>query len=725
MQNVIAGGAIKISLFQTVPGRELEVKGLLEKGCKQEKIIDYVFFKALGTFDIALIYITDNYEVSLGKFGPIPGILKSIDLLCYSYGINTTQSLLNSIKNSNLIGLSLLKVDPSTQRAYPDIERSLREYIIEQKENRFRGGSVGLVGSIGWNEIIMIVAFDNINRIVEELLEMSSVFVRKRNLPVLAKTLSFVCINYGCMPTFSVLKKGLKHIKAHLNKYPFLRDSKIGPEGAPSVEITAKPMYADSIKKYFQREGFKAAYDLLGKVDLSFEPLPDLTWADCLATVLHFRRNFDFKGFSTSTRLRLMSNKGKSTHPRESPWTVGRVDFSYQTLSEKYGKRVAISLANHFYSFFWLIQNPIYGSAFLDMVDYPKHILDTGNELDDIARLRLAHGVREVLRYGSELRLCGTFQSIEEETGKFSEIQGGGQRALLALEYLPYRVFRRLKRSWNGFIITSHYDKLMHINEVIQVPIYTLWSPQNWWTLYHEIAHIWIDVSPEVVSYEVPEIEEFLVIKSNPRHWLGKLTELAAEVIGFEMGFFGDYDLFFRLYWKHISDIDPSQRTMFDFGDYAMRSFFTLLFWRGFRNNVTIAKAERDFMDVDFLYREFLKHLEKIEESIGRRIFHGEEHFWAAEKAQQCSELYAFASHLASHVANNHLRLSKKHLNSRNTEEIIRHLSRQRIWWDKISCPEAVIYRILKKKNVSFETSMATVITFWNQQVGVLKQRFQ
>ena len=724
MQDSVASGAIRISLFQAVPGKELEVKGFLEKACKQEKIRDYAFFKALGTFDIALIYVTKDYNVSVGKFGPIPGILKSIDLLCYSYKIDEAKSLLNSIRNSNLIGLSLLKVDPSTQRSYPAIERSLREYIIEQKRNRFSEGFIGLLGSIGWNEIIMIIALDNINKIVEELLGMSSVLVRGRHLPVLAKTLSYVCVNYRCMPTFGILKKGLKHIKAHLNKYPFLRDSKIGPEGAPSVEITAKPTYANRIKEYFNREGFKT-YDLLGKVDLSFEPLPDQTWADCLATVLDFRQNFYFKAFSTSTRLRLKSLERKATQPERAHGRSVASDFSYQTISEKYGNRVAASLANHLYSFNSLIQNPIYGSAFLDMVNYPKHILDTGNELGVNERLHLVHGARDVLRYGSELRLCGTFQSIEEETGKFSEIQGGGQRALLALEYLPYRVFQRLKREWNGFIVTSHYDKLMHVNEVIQVPIYTLWNPQNWWTLYHEIAHIWIDVLPQVVSYDVPEIEEFLIIKSNPRYWLGKLTELAAEIVGFEMGFFGDYDLFFRLYWKHISGIDPTQRAMYDFGDYAMRSFFTLLFWRGFSNNLTTAKAEKDFMNVDFLYREFLKHLEEIEKSIGRRLFHGERHFLAAEKAQQCSELYRFASHLASHVTSHRLRLSRKHLNSSNTEDVLRSLSRGKIWWDNISCPEAVVYRILRMKNVDFEKSMAAVITFWNRQVALLKRRFQ
>jgi hypothetical protein len=311
------------------------------------------------------------------------------------------------------------------------------------------------------------------------------------------------------------------------------------------VEIVAKPIYADRIKLYFVRGGFKQGYFLLGKCDMSFQPMPSLTWAECLAVILHFRHHFRDKAFSTSTRLRLGLGSGRRPY-REEPWKVDIVSFSYPTLQKEYGSRVAASVANHLSSFNSLIQNPLYGSAFLDMIDYPKHVLTTGRDLDDARRLRLAHGAREVLRYGSELRLCGTFQSIEEETGKFSEIQGGGQRALLALEHIPHRVFKRLERSWNGFIVTSHYDKLMHVNEVIQVPIYTLWNPQNWWTLYHEIAHIWIDVSPEIVSFEVLPVQEFLADKSNPRYWLGKLMELAAEVIGFELGFFGHYDLFFR-----------------------------------------------------------------------------------------------------------------------------------------------------------------------------------
>ncbi len=715
MQDSIAPGAIRISLFQTIPGKELEVMGLLKKACKKEKIRDYVFFKALGTFDIALIYVAENFEVSLGPFGPIPNILKSNHLLCYSYKINPALSLLSSLRDSNLIGLSLLKIDPWTQRAYPDIERRLREYITEQGKNW------SLVGSIGWNEIIMILALDDINVIVEELLEMSTVVFR--NTPVLAKTLSLVCLNYRRMPAPDVLEKGIERIRVRLNKYPYLR-TKVGEKGVPSVEITAKPMYAGWITNYFTNAGFQGC-NLLRKLDLSFEPLPDRTWADCFAAILDFRHNFPYKAFSTSTRLKLRPGGGPVSF-RDNPWKVNWVKFSYQALEKKYGERAAVSLANHFYSFNSLIQNPIYGSAFLDMVDYPRHILKTGDKLGHIERLGLAHGAREVLRLGSELRLCGTFQSIEEETGKFSEIQGGGQRALLALEYLPYRVLKRLKlrRPWSGFITTSHNDKLMHINEVIQVPIYTLWKPQNWWTLYHEIAHIWIDISPEVVSFKVPAIQEFLVNKRDPRNWLGKLMELAAEIIGFELGFFGDYNLFFKLYWNHISGIDPTQRTMFNFGDYAMRSFFTLLFWRGFRNHFTTARmTKKDFMNVDLLYRMFLKHLEKIEESVRQNL--PEKHVLAAEKAQQCSELYGFASHLASHVAKNQMRFSKRHLISENTEDILQSLSKGRIWWGRLSCPEAVVYRILKLNDLDFKKSMATVMTFWNQQVAVLKQRFR
>lgn len=717
MQDSIAPGAIRISLFQTVPGKELEVAGFLKEACKREKIRDYVFFKALGTFDIALIYVAQDFEVSLGPFGPIPNILKSNHLLCYSYKINPALSLIGSLKGSNLMGLSLLKIDPWTQRAYPGIEGILREFITQQGQNW------ALVGSIGWNEIIMIVMLDDINSIVEELINMSTVVFGRRNIPVLAKTLSLVCLNYRRMPTLDVIGKGMAQIRKRLNKYPYLR-RKIGKKGVPSVEITAKPMYAGWITDYFTNAGFRGC-NLLGKLDLSFKPLPDRTWADCLGAILDFRHNFPYKAFSTNTRLKL-SREGDLVPHKENPWNVNLVNFSYQELEKKYGERAAIGLANHFYSFNSLVQNPIYGSAFLDMADYPKHVLKTADSLDDIERINLAHGAREELRYGSELRLCGTFQSIEEETGKFSEIQGGGQRALLALEYIPYRVLRRLKlrRPWSGFIVTSHNDKLMHINEVIQVPIYTLWKPQTWWTLYHEIAHIWIDISPEVVSFKVPAIEEFLVNKNDPRNWLGKLMELAAEIIGFEIGFFGDYKLFFKLFWSHIRGIDPTQMNMFNFGDYAMRSFFTLLFHRGFGNSPTTAQiTKKDFMNIDLLYQMLLNHLEKIETTFRKRL--PDKHFWAAEKAKQCSELYGFASHLAFHISKNRIRISKEHLNSKNTEDILQYLSKGRIWWGRVNSPEAVIYRILQLNDIDFKRAMATVITFWNKQVAVLKKRFR
>jgi hypothetical protein len=716
MQNSIASGAIRISLFQTVPGKELNVKADLQRALRLQKINSYVFFKALGTFDIVLIYITRDFDRSIGQFGPISSILKSNHLLCYSYRSQTAKALLQSLKTSKLMGLSMLKVDPLTQRTYPWIERGLRVHMAEQKKNWL------LMGSIGWNEIAMIVAMDNINGIVKDLVEISAIGLGAKNVPVLAKTLSFVCLNYDFMPAPDVLESGLQPTKDHFTRHAFLSDHKVGRKGVPSVEIVTKPIYADSIKQYFVREGFKRGYDLLGKCDMSFQSTPGLTWAECLAVILHFRHHFRDKAFSTSTRLRLERGAKRSPY-HEKPWKVDVIPFSYPALEREYGRRVAANLANHLSAFNSLIQNPLYGSAFLDMVDYPKHVLKTGKDLDDTKRLRLAHGAREVLRYGSELRLCGTFQSIEEETGKFSEIQGGGQRALLALEHIPYRVFKRLERTWNGFIVTSQYDKLMHISEVIQIPIYTLWKPENWWTLYHEIAHIWIDVSPEIVSFEVLPIQEFLADKSNPRYWLGKLTELAAEVVGFELGFFDDYALFFKLYWNHILGIDPTQRIMFDFGDYAMRSFFTWLFWRKFGDHQNGGQmTEEEFEDADLLYRRFLEHLDSIEELAGRKLFPDRD-FVSAENAAWCSQLYPFASLLAYYVDGYRLRLSREHLDSENTKGAMDNLSKGKIWWEKINCPEAVVYRILQMKTLGFKRSIAAVITFWNQQIAVLKQR--
>ena len=95
----IGKGAIKISFIQTAPGYEGRVQSELRSACERiHTIDDYVFFKGLGSFDIILVYSTNDFGSNLREAGPIKHILKSNLLLCYPYLSKDVKDIFSLLK---------------------------------------------------------------------------------------------------------------------------------------------------------------------------------------------------------------------------------------------------------------------------------------------------------------------------------------------------------------------------------------------------------------------------------------------------------------------------------------------------------------------------------------------------------------------------------------------------------------------------------------------------
>ena len=497
----------------------------------------------------------------------------------------------------------------------------------------------------------------------------------------------------------------------------------IGADIYPTLEVAVKPMSMSSAKNYFSRKGFQGA-QLSGKQDLSFKPRKEITWSHFLASVLHFRHKYRGKVFSTSIRLNLNRKTDlapcKDIRYRRKPF-----NFDYTELETAFGKTVALPLANHFYSFNGLFQNPLCGSAFLDMMDYLPYIRDTGNlyHLNQRDAQPFAQRAMEALRYGAELRSYGTYDTIEEVTGRFSEFRGGCQQALLAIEFLPSHILERLKIGWKGFVIIG-YQKFFHVNEVINVPTEDLWNPQSWWPLFHEIAHIVIDNRSDWIDYNLPLVQQFLANKDFPESWFMLLIELVAEVIGFELGFFGDYRLFFEQLWNHLVKIEPFQRETVDIRAYVNRSFFAKIFEGHFRKLRNLEHiTEEQFQNLDYLYKSLVTHMDLIEKTIGKDIFKKNKYFLAAENALIFKELYPYACYLYKEISKVDLRPNMKALTHKDTKEIVRNLREGRIWSKEIASPEAVLYRLMKGGTPALNVRVATILSFWNQQMGRIRTK--
>jgi hypothetical protein len=110
--------------------------------------------------------------------------------------------------------------------------------------------------------------------------------------------------------------------------------------------------------------------------------------------------------------------------------------------------------------------------------------------------------------------LFGTYGTIDEASGQFSEIRGGGQRTLIAIENLVKSICDRFGAVWEGFALTGDY-KFAATNDIINVPSDALFNPKLWWGLYHELAHVYISNWAEegqvnLFSEDYPQLALFL-----------------------------------------------------------------------------------------------------------------------------------------------------------------------------------------------------------------------
>ena len=327
---------------------------------------------------------------------------------------------------------------------------------------------------------------------------------------------------------------------------------------------------------------------------------------------------------------------------------------------------------------------------------------------------------------GIEVRSYGTYDTIEEVTGRFAEFRGGCQLSLIAMELLPDVVMETLQKvvtasvsnkdvCWKGFITVTGEPKFSHINDVINISPEALWNPVYWWVLYHEIGHVIVEKIS--ILLKTPGANTYQQNRGYDAE--NELVEYAAEIIGYELGFFGDYNLYLKLLWDYLSNLKNLEDI--PLVTYAIRSFIVELYAGYFRSDIPNKISKTDFFNFDVLYEKFIDHLNAIEHLLGRQIFHGKQ-FIASQNIKIFSDLYLFCSYLFQDVKTFKLRPRNALLNTKNTKAVRDDLLNGRIWWDKIECPQAVLYHLFNNGNINFNTRMATLLSFWNQQTSKCSQ---
>ena len=730
----IGKGAIKISFIQTIPGYEGLVESELQSACKKIATIDdYVFFKGLGSFDIILVYATKDFGSNLREAGPIKHILKSNLLLCYPYLSRDIKDIFSLLKKQLFTAFCLLKIDPGLKLRYPKIDLHFREFINHP--------DASLLGSLGWNELIILLSGNAIDNICQYISNNTSTYfkTKQENLPAILKTMSFVGINYDKIPSSNILKnfdktKDIFDNITELNK-PICATTPFSTN--LSINISAKSIYFKEIETYFKSKGFEFS-KLLGKHDIlvKLNKKSGITWSHFLATILHFRSSKQNKIFSTNTRISFQEREDdrKPLKVKDLSTEVKPLKFNYKVLKNILGKNMTSHLSNLFYTLNSLLQNPLTGSIYADMRKYPDYVLRTVKEAkkyNPMALDQLAFVSGNALGRGIEVRSYGTYETIEEVTGRFAEFRGGCQVSLIAMELLPYTIMKKLNAlvnpsnkesedlSWHGFITVTGEPKFSHINDVINVVTEALWSPQYWWAIYHEIAHIIFEKLRPIVENRI-SFAKYMANRDD--NAIDELIEFCAEAIGYELGFFGDYDLYLSRLWTYLANLEKLEQI--PLAAYAIRTFFVELYSKHFRSSVKKVNIKEEFFDdLDLLYARFIEHMDKIETDIVKRPLFEKKSFIAAYNVTKFRDLYSFYEDLSEDVKYLNLRPDKLHLKSKNTTAVIRSLIKGRIWWDQIDCPEAILFHLFNLKKIEFNTQMATISSFWNQHARNIYQK--
>lgn len=746
----IGNSVLKMACLQVAPGAEFSVADALNAAC-QTRYSRHLTLKGFGYYDVFLIYESPNFEPYLTDEGPIDSILNSHVFNCFPYLGCSHESMFSSLEKATFVGVSLLKLHPLASKSMHDIEAMLMSYLNKIVPERWFA-----LGTLGWNEIVLFIHSEEFQDVAKTLLSLN---YDKENLHgssgSLLKTFSTLGINHNKLPNPSLDQfKSVEAIEQKLSQFEgFKKD--IGEEIIPSIGIAAEPAFYPIIKYYWHEKGFNPT-DTLGLYDITLKAAGNMTWAGFLARLLHFRYNFRNRIHATFTTIRLAGNKvtnmpsdtpeaQKKDPPKEALSNFDANFFSMSPVSvpfdmiastDAFGEINSRKLAKHIFSLNAALRNPIYSDVFWDMANYPTYLIKAAQHLKKWIPYKeetpeeLFLNASYCISRGAAMRHYGIHGLQQGLSDDLSFIGGGVQRAILALEYIPTHVFKRIKSKWYGFLIAED-PKFAHYNEIIVVPFNNLWQPQTWWQIYHEIGHCiesrlqWLrdrepNPNPTVVQFlrDMPEIE-----RNQYRSLLG---ELHAEVFGFVLGFFGDLDFFISSLWTLLKRLRSLPRRLDSLDKYIIRSFFVEMFYRRFQ-------AEQQdpaevYTDLNKAREQLLSHMYKIENTGFTLGTKAHKKYFASYHAPTISRLHEIAADL--HKKMRELELRKKFCFAPQKDESsdlpVTEIIEGRVWPYGVQHPEYLLYRLLKKGDkLDFPSQIATILTFWNASIQHLKQEFE
>jgi len=529
--------------------------------------------------------------------------LDSEQIRCFVWKDSSTPSALRVIRNAaakyDFAALSFLKIDPeyllnsktpplvTERRLVGNLQKSLRDH-----------GIPGLVlGGFGWHEIALLLWHNDLEELAKAVL-MAPQFARAKSdaSTVLSglKTFTIMAIHYD----FWRPRKGRNRKDVSSRTWARLNEKRYKNLDL-EVFLTCAASTMAAVENIVQKDwGVPAA--VFGAEDIRFSLDMQTGLGMALDRLRAIRNNPNLQRmiYSTSTVIGLRAGL-QAPYSDASARGVTALRRAYRNVrpAPPFGEFMASPIRTLLDAGIgFLSPNEVKSSTLsgerLDMLPLRKqlHVLLRATLRNVLTRDAYIDMVFALARYHGDLQADADVQLNETATnnllnyvsfayqerswGNMNTLwnvgspaplfySGGMQRILWAAEAIPTSLLGA-PLDWNGFVVfglTRDYTR-SHLG-VLNLPQGTVFRPQDWWGLFHEVGHEYVvqvarrsglakrleSIAREV--YGLPE-GDYRGKQEFEENYVNFTWEILADIFDLESGFAGDWPLYVRTVTRYF-----------------------------------------------------------------------------------------------------------------------------------------------------------------------------
>ncbi len=713
-------------------------------------------WKGLGKYD--LICISSKGEVEKEWFEEC--VLDWIQFTAFAWGIQDELDILEEISNAeethNWMAVVMAKVCPNSTVPYSCSPIQNEYEIAKNIQNHLQEKEIkGLVlGGFGWHELTVLLWGNDIGQLAKQVLDISP-----KTKPI---------------KTFTIF--GLRH-KFLIDPSQAKWDDLDTDNSVISTKflITCKGYQTDQVANTIHKKlSFPHDIGLVyGTEDLQVVPHKSIGLGEIIKKLIILRQDEEFQKVIYSTSTVFIFDHSDCA-PQESAASTSPLSESIQNILNKgaslrlYGRGIPendptfIDVRRNATQMNLMLRSSLSDQmtqdAYADMIfalhDFSCHEKKDNRKID----INSAKTIFDYISLGYQQRSLGTLTTlwnVGNQTPLF--YRGGIQRILWATEYLCHSMFEGSDENWAGFVVFGMVrDYLRSHLGIISLPYRTMFEPQEWWGVFHEMGHEYVDKIAEKIGKE-KWTELIIDIYSVPKehvkgryeailHYENVCAEILADIYDYQVGFNEDWEAYFSTVFKYLIGFvlayetgDTVDKFEFSYGSisrdklefYIIRLLAVYFYmWKKKGQEVDCASFVKD---VQPRFGEVIKNLELHREEKSC-LDGGLRDILKARKLDGLCYAYGIyrlfdtrsGKYLLEYV------LPKTSLSTTGNDDIVEGIKKLQNGevLEQVEHPQKLICSLIKleqkcPKNISARLKIATILSLWNAYARLLPTKME